>query len=94
MRLTKLLWTHQVMADPTGAESEVVPHDEQNQEEGQHVKLPVPHCHHEHLQAEGHRGRISVRSETRVVGGQNKLLFIKSHSKTFSVGPESLLAKG
>lgn len=69
MRLTKPLWTHQVLADPTGADLEVVPRDEQDQEEGQHVKLPVPHRHHKDLQGKGHRGQILVRSDTRGVGG-------------------------
>lgn len=42
--------TYQVLTDSTGADLEVVPQDEQGQEEGQHVEFPVPNCHHEHLQ--------------------------------------------
>lgn len=62
--LTERLLTHQVLTDMAGADLEVVPRDEQDQEEGQHVKLPVPHCHHKHLQAEGHRGQISAKADT------------------------------
>lgn len=43
--------SHQVLADRSGLE--VVPEDEQRQEEGQHVELPVPDREHEYLQAEG-----------------------------------------
>lgn len=80
MRLTKQLRTHQVLADVAGADLDVVPQDEQDQEEGQHAELPVPHSYHEHLQARGQR-----RSETR----RNSRIM-----KTFSTVPESPLSKG
>lgn len=42
--------THQVLTDPAaGADLDVVPGDEQDQGERQHVELPVPDHHHEHL---------------------------------------------
>lgn len=58
--------THQVLTDSTGADLQVVPQEEQGQEEGQHVELPVPDCHHEHLQAggRGHRGHTSERASS------------------------------
>lgn len=55
--------TYQVLTDSTGADLEVVPQDEQGQEEGQHVEFPVPNCHHEHLQVWGGGG--SQRSDIR-----------------------------
>lgn len=55
--------TYQVLTDSTGADLEVVPQDEQGQEEGQHVEFPVPNCHHEHLQVGGPGG--SQRSDIR-----------------------------
>lgn len=48
--------THQVVAEAAGPQPEVVPDDEQRQEEGQHVDLPVPDRQHERLQAEGPGG--------------------------------------
>lgn len=53
--------THQVLTDSTGADLQVVPQEEQGQEEGQHVELPVPDCHHEHLQAGGRGQRSHIR---------------------------------
>lgn len=52
------------MADAAGPQPEVVPDDEQRQEEGQHVELPVPDRQHKHLQAEGPGG-----SHIKGVGG-------------------------
>lgn len=49
-------WTHQVVSDATGPHAEVVPDQEQRQEEGQHVELPVPDRQHKDLQAEGPGG--------------------------------------
>lgn len=43
--LSYLSWkrrTHQVLADTTRSNLEVVPEDEQGQEERQHVELPIP----------------------------------------------------
>lgn len=58
------MWTHHVLTDTARADLEVVPRDEQDQEEGQHVELPVPHSEQEHLQARSHRGLISVGVNT------------------------------
>lgn len=52
--------THQVVAEAPRPHPEVVPDDEQRQEEGQHVDLPVPDCQHEYLQGEGPRGHTSM----------------------------------
>lgn len=48
----KAPWTHHVLTDPSGADLEVVPRDEQHQKEGQHVEIPVPHRNKENLQEE------------------------------------------
>lgn len=80
-RRKELLWTHHILTDTTAADLEVVPRDEQDQEEGQHVKLPVPHCHHEHLQAEGHRG-IDYMSSGQADEGQPAI--IKALFPTYS----------
>lgn len=61
------LWTHHILTDTSGSDLQIVPGNEQDQEEGKHVKLPVPHCHHEHLQEEG--GQRSDISEGRQDGG-------------------------
>lgn len=55
--------TYQVLTDSTGADLEVVPQDEQGQEEGQHVEFPVPNCHHEHLQVGFGGGGTEVRHQ-------------------------------
>ena len=51
-----VLVTHHVLAGAglPRRELEVVPADEQEQEEGQHEELPVPHRHKEDLRRQGH----------------------------------------
>lgn len=63
IRFVRLL-THQVLTDSTGADLQEVPQDKQGQGEGQHVELPVPDCHHEHLQAGGWVGGGVVTGHT------------------------------
>ena len=41
--------THKILIDSSRGLLEVVPWDEENEEEGQHVELPVPHRHQEDL---------------------------------------------
>lgn len=45
------LFTHQVLVGVglPCIQLEIVPANEQKQEEGQHKELPVPHCHKEDL---------------------------------------------
>lgn len=48
--------THEVLvgAGLPRRELEVLPSNEQEQEQGQHEEIPVPHCHEEDLRKTGH----------------------------------------
>lgn len=61
------LHTHQIVAVLTRTDQGVVSHDEQNQEGGQHVKLPVPHCHDKHLQTDRRTDRQMEQRSAQIV---------------------------
>lgn len=90
----RLSVTHQVLAGaalPRG-ELEVVPSQQQQQEEGQHEELPVPHRHQEDLRRRrtGHVRRGSARlSNLGGAGRRNKICNgfnrrLKSHEEKAS----------
>lgn len=51
------------MTESSGANLEVVPGDEQNQEAGQHVNIPVPHRDEKNLQEEPNVSRGTEKGE-------------------------------
>ena len=69
---TLKLITHQVLvgASLSCSELDVVPADEQKQEEGQHEELPVPHCHKEDLKRQSMKHHIILQHLTPVYKSQ------------------------
>lgn len=58
--------THQILCVSSGPDPEVVPQEEQNQGQGQHVGVPVPDGQHENLQTRRQKWNtspLSARSE-------------------------------